>query len=248
MKKIILAILTAGAGIVAFAPASNATPQEKVTICHRTNSDTNPYVLITVNGNAVDGEGKNDHTHHVVDDNHERGDIIPAPESDEVPFCPGPDPVPGPEGPQGPQGPAGNNGEDGEDGLTPTILCFPGAGLGYTFNPEGQLPDGSFILAEGAICPLVGADGADGPQGPIGLTGPQGPAGANGAVGATGPAGTAGSTIVVESAPVAPPAAPQPTALPRTGVGTGLGMFAAMAILLGGIFTLVSRMIKRQSA
>lgn len=37
---------------------------EKVTICHRTNAANNPYREITVSKNAVDGEGKNDHTSH----------------------------------------------------------------------------------------------------------------------------------------------------------------------------------------
>lgn len=45
---------------------------EKVTICHATSSEKNPYVQITVNAKSVDGQGKNDHTSH-------EDDIIPAP-------------------------------------------------------------------------------------------------------------------------------------------------------------------------
>ena len=45
---------------------------EKVTICHATSSEKNPYVQITVNAKSVDGQGRNDHTSH-------EGDIIPAP-------------------------------------------------------------------------------------------------------------------------------------------------------------------------
>ena len=37
---------------------------DKVTICHATSSEKNPYVMITVSTNAWDGEGKNDHKHH----------------------------------------------------------------------------------------------------------------------------------------------------------------------------------------
>jgi uncharacterized repeat protein (TIGR01451 family) len=43
-----------------------ATPgdEHKATICHRTNSETNPYVQITVDYAALDGDKKNDHSHH----------------------------------------------------------------------------------------------------------------------------------------------------------------------------------------
>jgi len=43
---------------------ASAAPATKYTICHATNSESNPYVQITVNESAVDGFGKNDHTHH----------------------------------------------------------------------------------------------------------------------------------------------------------------------------------------
>lgn len=49
--------------LLAVHPASSvAAPQPKVTLCHRTNSDTNPYVRITVDANAVIKEGHGDHT------------------------------------------------------------------------------------------------------------------------------------------------------------------------------------------
>lgn len=52
MRKTI-AVLALGA-VLALVPATaGATPQGKVAICHRTASDSNPYVLITVNENAV---------------------------------------------------------------------------------------------------------------------------------------------------------------------------------------------------
>ncbi len=36
----------------------------KVTICHATNSETNPYTTMSVDTSAVDGAGANDHSHH----------------------------------------------------------------------------------------------------------------------------------------------------------------------------------------
>ncbi|MEO6579120.1 MAG: hypothetical protein ABIO99_09530 [Candidatus Limnocylindria bacterium] len=57
----------------------------KATICHATSSETNPYVKITVDYAAIDGDKKNDHSHHTGPvwyagakaDNVDWGDIIP---------------------------------------------------------------------------------------------------------------------------------------------------------------------------
>jgi len=50
----------------ALALPAAATPGDdhKVTICHVTNSEKNPYVVIEVDVAAFDGEGVNDHTQH----------------------------------------------------------------------------------------------------------------------------------------------------------------------------------------
>ena len=59
------------------APASATPPvdgEHQVTICHVTESEGNPYVLITVDVAAFDGEGANDHSHHEAKDG--RVDVV----------------------------------------------------------------------------------------------------------------------------------------------------------------------------
>jgi hypothetical protein len=48
-----------------------------VTICHRTGSESNPYVIITVDVAAIDGQEANDHDGHDQVGNGPIGDVIP---------------------------------------------------------------------------------------------------------------------------------------------------------------------------
>lgn len=73
----------------------DAGDKVKIPLCHVTASSTNRYVYIEVAPSAVDGDGKNDHTHHVQYDNENtayydlwtgdgRGSVINGPDD-----CPG---------------------------------------------------------------------------------------------------------------------------------------------------------------
>jgi SdrD B-like domain len=54
-------------GLTGLSPAAMSAPGDnKVTICHRTHSVTNPYRMITVSMSAADGVGLSDHTSHDV--------------------------------------------------------------------------------------------------------------------------------------------------------------------------------------
>jgi hypothetical protein len=62
-KSLAIILILMGTACLFMAPASANHTGQKYTICHRTNSDTNPYVVITPDEAAVDGAapGKGDH-------------------------------------------------------------------------------------------------------------------------------------------------------------------------------------------
>src|SRR3954452_20019278 len=83
--RIVTAGLLVGSTVGALSGGAAASPANKYTICHATQSESNPYVAISVVESAVDGFGKNDHTHHTGPiwyagakaDGVDWGDIIP---------------------------------------------------------------------------------------------------------------------------------------------------------------------------
>jgi hypothetical protein len=84
MRKYIIALslsaaVMAGPALAAMAPAGATppNPDHKVTLCHRTGSATNPYIVITTDI-ASDGYVKGGHTGHDQVGNGLGGDIIPA--------------------------------------------------------------------------------------------------------------------------------------------------------------------------
>ena len=89
-RKAAIGSLAALGMIAALTMPALATPGEehKQTICHATHSETNPYVQITVDYAAIDGEKNNDHSHHLGPvwysgakaDGVDWGDIIPPTE------------------------------------------------------------------------------------------------------------------------------------------------------------------------
>ena len=76
MKRILATAGIAGIALIGVTAPANAGDNNKVSICHATGSESNPYVSITVSENAVNGNGGHA-SHH--------GDLIPAPSGG----CPG---------------------------------------------------------------------------------------------------------------------------------------------------------------
>ena len=70
MKKALAAAGIAGLALLAISAPANAGPDDKISICHATGSDTNPYTEITISENGLNG--------HYAQGVHD-GDIVPAP-------------------------------------------------------------------------------------------------------------------------------------------------------------------------
>jgi hypothetical protein len=83
LKMIVALAMIMGVVSVAEASATPPSPEHKVTLCHRTNSNTNPYLQISVDVASVKFKGHNGHDGPVwnptLKDQHIKwGDIIPS--------------------------------------------------------------------------------------------------------------------------------------------------------------------------
>lgn len=78
-----LSMILSGVILCSPANATKPNPDHKVTLCHRTGSATNPYVVITTDI-ASDGYVKGGHNEHEQVGNGLGGDIIPAYEYTDV--------------------------------------------------------------------------------------------------------------------------------------------------------------------
>lgn len=190
MKKFVLAVSVVLAAVL-FPTIANADNDDNVALCHRTGSDSNPWVEITVDEEAV--EAHLDHGDFLVDEEN------PCPPSEgEVPtelvslsLC------------------ASIDGEFVVINVTgnasvivdlpPTNLLFGGydGGGGYYTTDLAPFEITGLVIIEVTDEPCQpgppGKDGDDGAPGAPGAPGANGSVGANGAQGPAGPAGPAGA-------------------------------------------------------
>lgn len=256
MKKFMLFLMLSSIALapVVAIPIAQASPKPKVTLCHWANG--HPHA-ISVSVNAVENNADTGHGLLVVVDDdisldshdtpgHEQDSFLHVGaelksndvDDDELTddeLCADLVDNTGPEGPPGPPGESGHSPEL-------TILCFPGAGLGVLvdYDGESQLPDGSFILGEGAICPLAGSDGLDGVDGKDGLNGTNGVDGNVGPAGPQGLTGPAGESVTTTTTTAPPVTTPVSDTLPHTGLSNWLWLAGAVLLLSGVIMSLLT--------
>lgn len=247
-KRFAITLAFAGTFFGLMSGTAGAT-NDKVAVCHATGSASNPYVLIVVSEKAWE----NAHSDH-------EGDVLATElevvvdidkngreKTDVVRFCPGAEPIPGPQGPAGPAGPSGPQGlpgvpgADGIDGLNGTdglngldgVDGKDGAnGLNAVQHNCVSL-DGHLYSHSGGCRPL-NIVGEAGPQGERGEIGPQGPAGPAGAVVSAASAENTTTTTAPTAEPVGE--------LAHTGSNTWL-LGIAVALILGGGFFFFARRI-----
>jgi hypothetical protein len=70
MKKVLAAAGIAGLALLGASGPANADPDNKISICHATGAESNPYVEIAISENGLNG--------HYAQGGHD-GDIVPAP-------------------------------------------------------------------------------------------------------------------------------------------------------------------------
>jgi ABC-type sugar transport system substrate-binding protein len=77
-RRVVVGIL-ACVGLSSIAPMAAAAPADKVTICHATGSESNPYVQITVAAAAADAHLRHQHGEDVIgsDDGSCSGEVGP---------------------------------------------------------------------------------------------------------------------------------------------------------------------------
>jgi hypothetical protein len=217
-------------------PVGGTTPDQpgtgggKITICHATGSSTNPYVVITIDLNGLNGHG--DHA----------GDIIPAPAGgcpSAPPVCPTVLPATGPvQAGCEPQVPPtqGGGGTVPPTGNIPIGTVTPGQ---PAVNPPGQNPPpiGTVTPGQPAVNPPLGMP-------PIGTVTPGQPAANPVPVGPpTGIRPNGSQPRLISGLPTA--AAQRravPSALPFTGTdATLLAELGALLLLAGGGIAVAAR-------
>jgi len=143
MKKLLAGVMLALVGLVVTGGAASATqpdPEHKVGLCHRTASDTNPYVYIEVDEASLDAHLNNlpGHPAKFNEDGSPRNDYLAESADDCVVTEPSPTPTPTPTDPPPTSPPP-----------TPTETWTPT--WTPTWSPSGGATPGEHPLAQTGI-------------------------------------------------------------------------------------------------